>query len=116
MYRKIFDMVNGSEEQSKITDWLHNLMIEDENSLYKIDNKVSKRRISEQGDVFREEGEYIENADLHTLPIGTKFFVQNGCWKGEIVSVNEKKHLYMPQIGEMREIKVGATGLNIEIE
>lgn len=41
--------------------------------------------------------------------------MQNGCWKGEIVS-NEKKHLYMPQIGEMREIKVGSTGLNIEIE
>ncbi|MGG0943440.1 hypothetical protein [Bacillus subtilis] len=109
-------MVNGSEEQSKITDWLHNLMIKDENSLNKIDIKVSKRRISEQGDIYREEGEYIENADLQTLPIGTKFFVQNGCWKGEIVSVNEKKHLYMPQIGEMREIKVGSTGLNIEIE
>ncbi|AAC13087.1 hypothetical protein BHY07_11280 [Bacillus subtilis subsp. subtilis] len=115
MYRKIFDMVNGSEEQSKITDWLYKLMIEDENSLYKIDIKVSKRRISEQGDIYREEGEYIENADLQTLPIGTKSFVQNGCWKGEIVS-NEKKHLYMPQIGEMREIKVGSTGLNIEIE
>ena len=116
MYRKIFDTVNVIDGQSKVTDWLHKLMLEDENSLYKIDIKVSKRRVSEQGEVYREEGEYIENADLRTLPIGTKFFVQNGCWKGEIVSVNEKKHLYMPQIGEMREIKVGATGLNIEIE
>lgn len=30
-------------------------MLEDENSLYKIDIKVSKRRVSEQGEVYREE-------------------------------------------------------------
>ena len=26
--------------------------------------------------------------DLRKLPIGTKFFVVNGCWKGEILSDN----------------------------
>ncbi|UOX38195.1 hypothetical protein [Bacillus phage BUCT083] len=33
MYRKIFDTVNVIDGQSKVTDWLHKLMLEDENSL-----------------------------------------------------------------------------------
>lgn len=48
MYRKIFDTVNVIDGQSKVTDWLHKLMLEDENSLYKIDIKVSKRRVSDK--------------------------------------------------------------------
>lgn len=30
---------------------------------------------------------------MHTLPVGTKFYVVNGAWSGEIVLKNNQKHV-----------------------
>ena len=35
---------------------------------------------------------------LMDLPVGTWFFVLNGCWKGRIVSRPSGKHVYVDEI------------------
>lgn len=36
-----------------------------------------------------------KQSSLMNLPIGTRFYVVNGCWKGRIVLYNGEKHIYV---------------------
>lgn len=66
--------------------------------------------------------------DMTTLPIGTKFFVCNGCWDGEIVELDGLKaikpagHLPVPMsidnpdnnILSVSQVRVACTGCKTE--
>ena len=48
--------------------------------------------------------DYGEFTKLATLPVGTRFWVRNGCWNGKIVEVNGSKSLYIVETGRTRTI------------
>lgn len=50
---------------------------------------------------------------MHTLPVGTKFYVHNGCWKGQIVEKDNFKHL---KIGNLALPLTDDYSLDISIE
>ena len=41
---------------------------------------------------------------LMDLPIGTWFYVINGCWKGRIVSRPSGKHVYVEETGRIYKL------------
>lgn len=40
------------------------------------------------------------NTDVRTLDVGTKFYVSNGGWSGEIIEVNGVKHMLVVDTGK----------------
>jgi hypothetical protein len=61
-------------------------------------------------------GEYVEDAELFNLRVGTEFLVENGGWDGRIVLKDGVKHLHILATGHLMElVKSYRSELNITI-
>lgn len=58
-----------------------------------------------QRENFVYESDFGTTTDIYMLPIGTKFWVVNGAWSGEIVENNGVKSVLVIATGDIREIK-----------
>lgn len=54
---------------------------------------------------FEYDNGYGITTDIYFLPIGTKFYVNNGFWKGEIIEIDGEKHIRYG-VGEGRTEKL----------
>lgn len=48
---------------------------------------------------------YGEFTKLITLPVGTTFWVRNGCWEGKIVEVDGVKYIHIVETNLTRKLE-----------
>jgi hypothetical protein len=63
--------------------------------------------ISDLIESMRLKGKHIKNADLHSLPVGTKFYVENGCWEGKIIKIDDEKYLHIEEVDRTIKLRKG---------